>query len=77
MRVSEKFCFVRAICQSPTFLRHILGCASSPTFLRSSFAQGSLKVRSRFVTYSAVPASSADAQFKIQNSKFKILLTEE
>ena len=24
--------------------RHILGCASSPTFLRSSFAEGSLKV---------------------------------
>ena len=23
-------------------LRHILGCASSPTFLRSTFAQGSL-----------------------------------
>ena len=23
-------------------LRHILGCTSSPTFLRSTFAQGSL-----------------------------------
>ena len=29
-------------------LRHILSCASSPTFLRSSFAHPSLKVRSSF-----------------------------
>jgi len=28
--------------------RHILSCASSPTFLRLSFAHPSLKVRSRF-----------------------------
>jgi len=43
----------RAICvkkdlsfaQGSLILRHILGCASSPTFLRLSFAQGSLILR--------------------------------
>ena len=27
----------------PLILRHILGCASSPTFLRLSFAEGSVR----------------------------------
>ena len=52
---------MRAICQSPLprwqlvpnsefriLLRHILGCASSLTFLRSRFAHPSLILRSRF-----------------------------
>ncbi|WP_232305104.1 hypothetical protein, partial [Capnocytophaga sp. oral taxon 332] len=39
----------KEVCRNCTInsliLRHILGCASSPTFLRSSFAEPSLKVR--------------------------------
>ncbi|WP_454985755.1 hypothetical protein [Capnocytophaga bilenii] len=50
------------VVQPSLILRHILGCASSPTFLRLSFAQGSLKVRPRWRKLAAC------AQFKIHNS---------
>ena len=32
------------------FVRHILGCASSPTFLRLSFAYPSLIVRCKYIS---------------------------
>ena len=45
---NEKFSASRTGFYRSLNLRHILGCASSPTFLRLSFAYPSLNLRSTF-----------------------------
>jgi len=56
----------------PTFVRHILGCDSSPTFVRSLFAYPSLIVRSSFAHRSLIVRSSFVHRSLIVRSSFVI-----